>query len=279
MNNHVWTITTRLIDAPRRGSHASEDVAEAYAIHDGPCRITSPRRTVAAIRPYANDASSANLSDFRGGNLIAEPADRGSAVSVMISLLHVIDRDPEAMVTLLPLGRGIADEKRLLDALPLAIAEAQRVSGSVVVLATPPRGLDCAGGWLVPHHDGKLQRSVTVATMAIDPDRAAAERFVQRGAHVSTDVLVASGRTLLGLFALTLPRSLGEAVCWRQAHGGSLRELRQLYARLQRHDLYTDFLERCADVLRLMPVATSRCCRAHADGPEPTRQWRDATGA
>jgi hypothetical protein len=276
--SHIWSIMTRLNGGAGAQTDRARDVSEILGLMDRIPHFASSHRTVAALRPDRAGNTGLLAGPDGPGTMIAEPADRGSAISVMISALHVLDRDPEATLVLLPLGRSLASEDRLLGMLPRAVEEAERCRGSMIVLGTTPSSLECRGGWIVPNHDGELQRSAPVAVLAPDPDPDSAHRFVRRGGLVSTDVMVVSGRTLLGMFALALPRPLGDVVCWRQSHEGALDNLRRLYARLQRHDVYADFLERCADVLRVMPVPTERCCERH----EPMRQfqaWEDTPSA
>lgn len=276
--SHIWSIMTKPGDERGVEHDRTQDVSEAFELAERMSNLAPKRNAVAALRPDRRGNTGVLAGPRNAGTVIAEPADRGSAVSIIVSALHVLDRDPEATLVLMPLGRSIASDERLLGALPSAIEEAERSRGSMVVLATTPSSLECRGAWIVPNHDGELRRSTPVALLTPDPDPASAQRFVRRGALVSTDAMVVSGRTLLGMLALALPRPLGEAVCWRQAHEGTLPHLRRLYAKLPRRDFYADVLERCSDVLRVMPVPTDRCCRTH----EPVRAsqaWENTPGA
>jgi mannose-1-phosphate guanylyltransferase len=276
--SHIWSIITRPGDERGVDQDSARDVSEVLELAERMSNLAPQRNAVAALRPDRRGDIGILAGPSDAGTVIAEPADRGSAVSVIVAALHVLDTDPEATLVLMPLGRSMASEERLFRVLPTAIEEAERSRGSMIVLATTPSSLECRGVWIVPNHDGELRRSAPAARLASDPDPASAQRFVRRGALISTDVMVVSGRTLLGMLALALPRALGEFVCWRQAHEGTLTHLRHLYAKLPRRDLYADFLERCSDALRVMPVPTDRCCRTH----QPVRAlpaWEDTPGA
>lgn len=276
--SHIWSIMTKQGGGPGVEHDRAWDVSEVIDLAERMSSLAPKRNAVAALRPDRRGCTGVLAGAGYAGTVIAEPADRGSAVSVIVAALHVLDTDPEATLVLMPLGRSMASEERLFRVLPTAIEEAERSRGSMIVLATTPTSLECRGAWVVPNHDGELRRSAPVARLAPDPDPASAQRFVRRGALVSTEVMVVSGRTLLGMLALALPRALGECVCWRQAHEGTLENLRRLYAKLPHRDLNADFLERCSDALRVMPVPTERCCRLH----EPVRAlpaWENTPGA
>jgi hypothetical protein len=276
--SQVWSILARLSRDPGEALDETADLAEAARLVVRTSGLTSEHRSIAVVRggdPLA--VRGAAGTEFPGTALL-EPSSRGSAVAVMASLLHVLDRDLEATLLLLPLGQSVEREERLIASLATLLDCARRWDGSMVVMATVPSSLDCGGGWLVPVHSGSRERTAPVAVIARDPDPTSAYRFVRRGALISTDVMAVSGRTLLGMFALALPRQLGEAISWRERAGGGTRDLRQLYARLAPRDLYEDVLERCADMVRVLPAAGRSCCTLHARG-EDWETWRDAPSA
>lgn len=274
----VWTILTTFHSEEDTAPRGSTGPLEVGRLVDAVRNVTAKRHVVAVLPESDSRVAPGTHGIDAPGSLILEPRRRGSAISAMVALLHVLDRDPEATLLLLPLGRSLEREGRLLRSLPTVVDQARRRSDSMIVMATTPSGLQCRGGWLLPMHTGETGRTLPVSVLAHDPDPASAHRFVRRGALISTGVMAVSGRTLLGMFALALPKELGETASWREQQLGAPRDLRRLYARLGHRDYQRDVLERCTDMLRVMPVPADSCCGWHGQSGDSV-SWRHAPGA
>jgi hypothetical protein len=61
-------------------------------------------------------------------NTIAQPVDRGTAIGVLLPLLHILGRDPAARILILPSDHRVREERILTQASPRSTA------------APPPRG-------------------------------------------------------------------------------------------------------------------------------------------
>jgi mannose-1-phosphate guanylyltransferase len=192
-----------------------------------------------------------NLVDRQGGNLVVQPENRGTAAGVLLPLLRVHERDPEATVSILPSDHYVDDEDILRRALERAFTLAER-SRHVVLLGMAPDGPDPEYGWILPG-GAALSGAKRVARFVEKPGPALARSLYRRRATWSSLMLVARTRTLMSMFERWAPRTLSLALR-AVRRGWGQRELRSLYPNLEHLDFSRDLLQRAARQLRLLEV-------------------------
>jgi mannose-1-phosphate guanylyltransferase len=133
------------------------------------------------------------------GNLIVQPANRGTAIGILYAVLYVLARDPKAHVVLIPADHFVADEAKLQEAMEAAIQCACAEPAYPVLLGLEPEEPDTELGYILPG-PGDSGGSRQVQEFVEKPTRKAAQRLVQQGGLWNAFIVATSGRGLIDAF-------------------------------------------------------------------------------
>lgn len=205
------------------------------------------------------------LDALDGGNLIVQPRNLGTGIGILYSLLHILAKDSQAHVVLLPADHYVRDEDVLHRSLLQAIEQLDRNAGRPVLLGLQPDELDTDLGYVLPGDPDSFGNHA-VARFIEKPGYSVAREIIDAGGLWNTFIMVAAARTLLDLYMprfapLVMEMQVGLAK--GQTAGsptGSWPALLSLYDRLPELDFSRDLLEgRAADlcVLRVPPCGWS----------------------
>jgi mannose-1-phosphate guanylyltransferase len=188
-------------------------------------------------------------------NIIVQPANRGTAFGILLPLLHILARDPNATVVLLPADHHVLDESIMARALRQAADLATDNPESIFLLGTAPTEPDSELGYIVPADRGDNQSS-RVMRFVEKPTVQAADLLREQGALWNMFILAASGRAILEMFHPLAGSIAAMEIALRgdhTAHGGS-PALTALYDGLPTADFSHDILEGQESMLRVVPV-------------------------
>lgn len=187
------------------------------------------------------------IADWPRSNVIVQPANRGTGIGILYSLLQIVARDPDATVVILPSDHFVLDETSLRTALADAVHCAER-DRTLTLIGIEPDEVEPELGYILPATRGA--RVSTIARFVEKPDAFVARRIIHDGALWNTLIMAAPARKIVDLFLrrhaplvveikLTLERANGvglpQAAIWST--------LTQLYARLPSLDFARDILE------------------------------------
>jgi mannose-1-phosphate guanylyltransferase len=154
----------------------------------------------AGHRPWWEPA----LATLARGNVIVQPRNRGTGNGILLPLLYIRRRDPEARIIVLPSDQHVHDEKRLETALRRALGWIDEDPARAILLGIEPDDVDPGLGYIVPGGEGRCGvRSVD--RFVEKPAAAAARALMDRGALWNAFILAARARTLLDLFERRFP--------------------------------------------------------------------------
>jgi len=190
-------------------------------------------------------------------NIIVQPRNRGTANGILLGVSAILERDPSALVAIVPSDHYVERE----DVLALALDRAMTAvggarAGSIGFLGVEPESADPELGYIVrggPLGDG----SCAVARFVEKPPRTAAAKLLKRRALWNSFILVARAATLLESIALRQPaeaaafRNVWQAIA-RGADAAS--ELERLYADLPEIDFSRHIVEGTSAPLHVVPV-------------------------
>lgn len=147
-------------------------------------------------------SQNAGVRALPASNVFAQPNNRGTAIGVLYSLLHVLNQDPEARVVLVPADHYVESELTLSRALRVAVDRLERSRTQAVLLGLEPEEADPELGYILP---GAMdpQGGYAVAQFIEKPSSAEAREIIAKGGLWNAFIVAASARTLLHLF---LPR-------------------------------------------------------------------------
>jgi mannose-1-phosphate guanylyltransferase len=133
-------------------------------------------------------------------NLIVQPRNRGTGNGILLPLLHVLDRDPDARVVILPSDHYIRRESVLRNEVRRAVRSLERLDHQIVLLGIAPDTADPELGYIVPEgsNSGGLQR---VARFVEKPTAAVAGELQRQGGVWNSFIMAGRAQAFLDLYA------------------------------------------------------------------------------
>jgi mannose-1-phosphate guanylyltransferase len=217
---------------------------------------------------------------LRSRNVFVQPANRGTAIGILYSLLHVLNKDPDARVVFLPSDHYVSLPDKLSLALHAASERVERIPGQIVLLGMEPEEADAELGYILPgavDPDGGW----TVARFIEKPATAHAREIIAQEGLWNTFIFAASARTLLHLFvarfaAVVVDMQLGLSR-YLTASRRDLTRLVDLYEKMPHLDFSRDILE--AQPTPLCVLRVPACGWSDLGTPKRLGQTLNAVGA
>lgn len=221
--------------------------ATAVASVDRICVVVAEQHVEWWCRPLAGLAPS---------NVFVQPQNRGTALGILLAVLHVVERDPHARIVFLPADHHVGEEAVLARALGQAVAAVRARPADVVLLGVTPEEADPELGYIVPGGDLRAG-SAPVAWFVEKPTVAEATALIARGALWNAFIIAARATALLELFDrhdAGLLRRMRFAVRRAAARADSPTALVDVYLRERTVDFSRDIAQRYGALLRVLRV-------------------------
>jgi len=216
--------------------------------------VVTLSRLTAVVTEQHEEFWSRKLAMLARHNCLAEPNGKGTGNGILLSLLHILNRDPDASVVILPSDHYVSDEKRLRNSVRSALKQVRNGVSRIVLLGIRPDRPDPELGYILP---GRVNDNgaCSVLHFAEKPSIEQAARLVNIGALWNSFIIVGSGQSLLDLFATRFP----EVVCAMikaMTVDADLREpaLHRLYSELPDIDFCRHVLAGAEEQLHVLPV-------------------------
>jgi mannose-1-phosphate guanylyltransferase len=202
-------------------------------------------------------SQNAGVRTLPARNVFAQPDNRGTAIGVLYSLLHVLNQDSDAQVVLVPADHYVEAESTLARSLRAAIDRLERSPSQVVLLGLEPEDADPELGYILPGaadpHGG-----YAVAQFIEKPSTAEAREIIAKGGLWNAFIVGASARTLLHLFLPRFATIVTEMQLllgrYLTVPGGDWIPLIDFYERLPLLDFSRDILQDQTARLSVLPV-------------------------
>jgi len=192
------------------------------------------------------------LRDPGAPHAIVQPANRGTAVGVLLPLLAIAKVARGACVVLLPSDHYVADEQVLSHAVVDARIQA-RHSGSIVLLGVTPDAAVPDYGWILPFVGDGPVRNVAEFVEKPDPERALQIRTL--GGLWNSFVIVTPVPVLLELYEQRHPELVRRLSAALDAPVADRRAaIARVYEDLPVTDFSRDLLQGAEDRLRVLRV-------------------------
>ncbi len=297
---NVWSIVLAGGDGSRlsqiTGGFEGSAVPKQYcSVNGGPSLIrqalrrarsvAGPDHTVVVVAAEHRRWWSIELADLPSVNVVVQPCNRGTACGLLLPLLHVLGRDPDATVVVLPSDHMVDDEPILLAAIKAATDHIHNEPDRLVLLGFEPEGPDTGLGWIAPRSDA-LDSVSAVSHFVEKPSRERAEELVREGALWNSLIFAMRASELSALFQWALPwltRMFGYALV-DSSVGPAAARVSKLYERLPVVDFSRAVLEEAGADMRVVAVppcgwtdvgtleGVARCakeCSRHYGNDEP----------
>lgn len=136
--------------------------------------------------------------------VIAQPENKETAAGILLPLMHVYKRDPEACVAVFPSDHFIFEEDRFMSHVALAFQAVERNPSLFVLIGVEPTEAQAEYGYIVPHGGDAEKCSSTLRRVhhfVEKPDEPTASELIARGALWNTMVMVFKAKNLLDIVA------------------------------------------------------------------------------
>lgn len=187
-------------------------------------------------------------------NVFVQPQNRGTGYGVLLALLTLEMRNPEATLILLPADHYFREEKSITRALRVAGNLAGANTSTTYLLGADPESPDPELGYILPA--GKItDKPAPIAGFREKPNMHFARELIWRGALWNLLIPVGSVSALLKLYAerhADAVRAMREAL--RGNAAGDPQSLENLYERIEPIDFSQDILEDQAHRLQVIRV-------------------------
>jgi mannose-1-phosphate guanylyltransferase len=224
-------------------------------------REVSPlERILVVVSEAHRDFWCSELRALPRENVVVQPESRGTAPGILLPLMRILERDPQAELLVLPSDHHVADEAVLRGAFVSALAAVRVQPQRIALLGMAADKPDTQYGWIVP--SGRRRGSSGprgIALFVEKPGLEAAERLLARGALWSSFVFAARAMGLFEVFSRAQPE-LVAAFCEELPEivlEPELERLREFYQTLPSSDFSRDVLERLPE--RLCVVSVPPC--------------------
>ena len=196
------------------------------------------------------------LAGLPPANVFVQPQNRGTALGILLPLLHIFERDPHARVVILPADHHVGEEAILTRALVQATAAARARPADIMLLGITPEEPDPELGYIVPAGDAGAV-SAPVAWFVEKPTAGEAKALIARGALWNAFIIAARASALLELFDRYDPnllRRMRFAARRAIASGDPSTALVDVYRRERTVDFSRDIVQRYGALFRVLRV-------------------------
>jgi mannose-1-phosphate guanylyltransferase len=142
------------------------------------------------------------LAQLDPDNLVVQPRNRGTAIGILYAVMHILAKEPDARVLVLPADHYVRDEATLRQSLRQAMEHVALDQNRPVLLGMEPDELDPDLGYIVPGGPDPFGGQ-GVERFTEKPDHALAAQMLPAGALWNMFIIAARAATLVDLF---LPR-------------------------------------------------------------------------
>lgn len=171
-------------------------------------RLIPHRRLLTVVTRQHLDYATEELHDRRPETVIVQPLNRDTGPGILLPLLHVYRRDPEAVVALLPSDHFIFEEDRFMASVETAASFAAAHPDRLILLGIEADRPETQYGWIgAGEVIGQCQGEELhlVRRFWEKPDLHTANGLYLNGCLWNTMVLIGHAGWLLSLFAALTP--------------------------------------------------------------------------
>ncbi len=240
-----------------RDEHGVNTPKQFCSLQGGPCLLQEALQRAAAVASLQRICSVVSqqhrqwwtpiLSYLPEQNVIAQPLNRGTAYGILLPLLRIVERDPDAIVVLLPADHYLRDEEVMASSLRRAAGLAYDDRGSIYLLGIEPDAPDTELGYILPTSRVR-DKAVGVLRFIEKPNGIRARVLLDQGALWNIFVMAASARLLLSLFDVRFATTIAAM------RGFGRGNLESVYRNLDSMDFSRDVLQGKESMLKVLTV-------------------------
>lgn len=197
-----------------------------------------------------------SLQSLPAENVIVQPENRGTANGILLPLLHILFRDPDARLVILPSDHHVGQEPVLASSLRDAIEQLDWRLHETLLLGIQPEEADPELGYILPGgSDGR--GALTIRRFVEKPTAALARDLIGAGGLWNAFIVVSTALALLSLYRQRVPeiaQAMYAAVKRDREEGSDAGAVAELYETLPIIDFSRDIIMGQESNLRALPM-------------------------
>jgi mannose-1-phosphate guanylyltransferase len=189
------------------------------------------------------------LVDRPLGTVIVQPVLRETGIGILYPLLHVYQRDPEAIVCIFPSDHFVLNEQKFMEHIEFSSEYIVHHPQSLILIGVSPQQSAGAYGWIVTgeqtvHNNAK--QVFRIERFVEKPDALIAGELYKKGSLWNTMIMVSTAKKLLALFKTFTPAVYQAFWNIRSILGSSLEAsvIEKLYSTLSPMNFSSSILEK-----------------------------------
>jgi mannose-1-phosphate guanylyltransferase len=193
------------------------------------------------------------LADVDDSRIVVQPANRGTAAALALTLIRIAGQDPDAVVAFIPSDHYYTNEKAFARAVQSAAAMAREHPRFLILLGVEPDNPEVEYGWIELGRPARLSTEkplFSVCRFWEKPSAEVAQRLFEQRCLWNTFVMAGRAGTFLELLDFCAPRLL-RAIATIE-HGANADEV---YSSLAPVDFSHQVLSQRTDRLLTLPLA------------------------
>jgi mannose-1-phosphate guanylyltransferase len=196
------------------------------------------------------------LSEIQPGNLVIQPANRGTAPAILFALMRLSAVARDAYVALFPSDHFVSDDREFMRHVDLAFDALESRPEMTALLGITPHAVESGYGWIERGEIVAHTPLFRVRQFWEKPDTELAAELLRAGCMWNSFVIVARASTLIGLISLAMPALCASFSKIRDLLGTARESssLEKLYDRIPTTSLSNEVLERYPINLSVLPV-------------------------
>ena len=221
--------------------------------------LVPPERTVVVVGPAHEKLAGLQLREHEGVEIVVQPKNLDTGPGILLPLTHVLSRDPEASVVMLPSDHYIPDPRPFLSAVRMAVECSRTIGDPITLLGVVPHCAETEYGWILPGsliapstHDGPR----VVRRFVEKPPLPEARKLLRDGGLWNTFISTGLATSYWELAKRHLPEQTALFELYRLEinHPGREAFLRSIYAAMNPANFSREVLEH-EENLAVLPVS------------------------
>ncbi|MBI5475227.1 MAG: hypothetical protein HY964_00655 [Ignavibacteriales bacterium] len=142
------------------------------------------------------------------GSILIQPVSRETANGILLSLLHIYFKDPNAHAAIFPSDHFILGEGNFMNHVQTAFRFTRQHSEKVVLLGSKPNEVEDGYGWIESSRSISNINGMNICSVNKfweKPDKLKAQELYNNRCLLNTFVMVGKIKTFLSLFRKTMP--------------------------------------------------------------------------
>ena len=190
-------------------------------------------------------------------SLVVVPCNRGTAVSILLPVVQILEQDPSACITVFPSDHFVLEEERFMNFVESAVDYVHRSPETVVLVGIPSKDADTNYGWIEPSTSFLRylgNRFYAVERFIEKPPIKLATMLHSKKCLWNSMVFAAQAETLLHLFRKSLPKVFHQVESVKQliTSPGGIEKLDGPFTRLPSYGFSKTIMEPNAKHLRVI---------------------------